>query len=390
MTPAAQIVSLGAAAGPTDEAAAAVAAALAATGLPATTRVVIDADGPALERALAADVAVTVVLVDAADAAGELVSRAVARVGGVDLDEGGPRRPRGAVVWTAPGAPPAWALDARRRAFVVLPRDAPLQPLLAAHLPPFVRAKLGGRRLALRTLRTAGASRAEITDRLSPWLGQAPAQDPAEVTVVPADGESWVRLRAEAATAAEAAEALVAAEARIAAVLGDDCYGRDDDTLEQVVGRLLADRRLTLAIAESCTGGLLGHRLTNVAGSSAYFERGVVVYSNRAKEELLGVPAEVLKAHGAVSAPCAEAMARGICRVSGSDCGLAVTGIAGPDGGTPTKPVGTVFVGCAVQGQVSAHHFHFAGSRASVKWQSAQMALDLLRRRLLRWQKASP
>jgi nicotinamide-nucleotide amidase len=149
-----------------------------------------------------------------------------------------------------------------------------------------------------------------------------------------------------------------------------------------VVGRLLSAHGLTLSVAESCTGGLLGHRLTNVSGSSAYFERGVVVYSNRAKQELLGVPDDLLRAHGAVSGPCAEAMARGICERSGSACGLAVTGIAGPDGGTPQKPVGTVFVGVAVAGNVTSRRFRFAGDREAIKWQSAQAALDLLRRSL--------
>ena len=137
-----------------------------------------------------------------------------------------------------------------------------------------------------------------------------------------------------------------------------------------------------LAVAESCTGGLLGHRLTGVPGSSAFFERGVIVYSNRAKQELLGVPEEILRTHGAVSRPCAEAMVRGICERSGAACGLAITGIAGPDGGTPTKPVGTVFIGVAVPGTVQARHFRFAGGRAAVKWQSAEVALDMLRRQL--------
>jgi len=175
---------------------------------------------------------------------------------------------------------------------------------------------------------------------------------------------------------------MAALERRIAEVLGEDCYGRDGETLEQAVGRRLSARGLTLATAESCTGGLVGHRLTGVAGSSAFFERGVVVYSNRAKEELLGVPAEILRTHGAVSGPCAEAMVRGICERSGAACGLSITGIAGPDGGTPTKPVGTVFIGLAVSGAVEARHFRFSGGRASVKWQSSQMALDMLRRSL--------
>jgi nicotinamide-nucleotide amidase len=140
-------------------------------------------------------------------------------------------------------------------------------------------------------------------------------------------------------------------------------------------------------MAESCTGGLVGHRLTNIAGSSRYVERGVVVYSNQAKEELLGVPAEMLRVHGAVSARVAEAMAAGICRISGSRCGLAVTGIAGPDGGTPAKPVGTVFIAAAVPGaggpRIEVRRFRFAGGREAVKWQSSQAALDMLRRALL-------
>jgi nicotinamide-nucleotide amidase len=107
-----------------------------------------------------------------------------------------------------------------------------------------------------------------------------------------------------------------------------------------------------------------------------------MVYSNHAKQELLGVDEAILRTHGAVSAPCAEAMARGISERAGGACGLSITGIAGPDGGTPTKPVGTVFIGLAFQGEVTARRFLFAGDRASVKWQSSVMALDMLRRRL--------
>ena len=164
--------------------------------------------------------------------------------------------------------------------------------------------------------------------------------------------------------------------------------------LESVVGRLLTERGLMVSVAESCTGGLLGHRLTGIPGSSRYFERGVIVYSNEAKEQLLGVPEPLLRAHGAVSAPVAEAMAAGICRIAGSACGLAVTGVAGPDGGSPAKPVGTVFIGCAAPAAsgavptVEVRHFRFAGGRDAVKWQSAQAALDLLRRALGRWSAA--
>jgi nicotinamide-nucleotide amidase len=222
----------------------------------------------------------------------------------------------------------------------------------------------------------------DLEERLAGWLAPGAAGGEVAVVVAPSDGEVLVRLRARAATAEAAAQALARLEAPLAAALGDDCYGADGESLEQAVGRRLTARGLTLAVAESCTGGLVGHRLTSVPGSSGFFERGVVVYSNRAKEELLGVPADVLGAHGAVSGPCAEAMVRGICERAGTACGLSITGIAGPDGGTPTKPVGTVFIGLAAPGVLEARHFRFAGGRAAVKWQSSQMALDMLRRSL--------
>jgi nicotinamide-nucleotide amidase len=261
----------------------------------------------------------------------------------------------------------------------VLPRGG-LGADLAALVIDLVRARLGRvAALAVRTLRTAGVSLAELEERLAPWLVPG---DGDVVLSASGEGEVWVRLRARAATPEAAAEALGALERRIVEVLGEDCYGRDGESLEQAVGRRLRARGMTVAVAESCTGGLVGHRLTSVSGSSAFFERGVVVYSNRAKEELLGVPSEILRTHGAVSGPCAEAMVRGICERSGTGCGLSITGIAGPDGGTPGKPVGTVFIGLAVAGAVEARHFRFAGGRAAVKWQSSQRALEMLRRSL--------
>jgi len=267
-----------------------------------------------------------------------------------------------------------------------LPRGADIAGIIARHLTPFLASRsTPGHVVLVRTLRTAGVALGDVEERLADWLGRAD-DGATTVTVVPGspggDFEVWVRI---AARGPGAAESLDRVEAQIAEALGDDCYGRDDETLEQVVGRLLRERGLTLSIAESCTGGLLGHRLTEVPGSSAYFERGVLVYSNQAKQDLLGVPEAILRAHGAVSAPCAEAMVRGVCTASGNPVGLAVTGIAGPDGGTPQKPVGTVFIGVGVAGDVEARRFQFSGDRSSIKWQSTQMALDMLRRKLQRW-----
>jgi nicotinamide-nucleotide amidase len=201
--------------------------------------------------------------------------------------------------------------------------------------------------------------------------------------VVDAGDECWARVRLRADSTAGADALFDALAPALRGAFGVAWYGVDDETLEAVVGRLLRARGLTVALAESCTGGLVGHRLTQVAGSSAYFERGFVVYSNEAKQALLGVPESVLREHGAVSAACAEAMARGARERAGTDVGISVTGIAGPDGGTPTKPVGIVFVGAADrQGAVVERH-RFDRDREGNKALSAVHALDLLRRRCL-------
>ena len=166
--------------------------------------------------------------------------------------------------------------------------------------------------------------------------------------------------------------------------LGDWLFAEGRDTMEEVVGRELAKRGLTVAVAESCTGGLIGHRLTQVAGSSAYVDRGAVCYSNRAKTEMLGVPADLIIQQGAVSKEVAAAMACGIRERANVSVGLSVTGIAGPGGGTETKPVGLVYIGLdGGTGQPIAQEFRFHGDRNVIKQRSSQAALDLLRRWLL-------
>jgi nicotinamide-nucleotide amidase len=382
---------------------AAVADALAAEGITLASRVFIEDDEAALERVLGYDDALTVVLAGGGGSAGDSVRRVLARATGTRLvlnervlaalqeryrrvDRPLPRRaerlallPQGATVWVAGDGESGWALVTGSRAFAVLARDGGVKAMIEQHLSPFARAWAFGRGTTLvRTLRIAGLL-ADVEERLVDWLGPD-----GEVTVstIPADGEVWVRLRARGSTPAEAARSAARAEAAIVSILGDDCYGRDGDTLEQVVARLLIERKLTLAVAESCTGGLLSHRLTSVPGSSAYFERGVLAYSDRAKKDLLGVPASVLRVPGAVSAEGAEAMARGVAALAGTPCGLAIAGIAGPDGGTPATPVGTIFVGLVVKGEALARRVYFSGERAAVKWQATQAALDLLRRGL--------
>ncbi len=154
--------------------------------------------------------------------------------------------------------------------------------------------------------------------------------------------------------------------------------GHPHPQVEERIGELLTRRGLTLAVAESCTAGLLGHRITSVSGSSAYFEGGVISYSNAAKERLLGVPHQTLIQHGAVSKETALAMASGARRLLGADIALSVTGIAGPTGGTPDKPVGLVYIGLAAEGEEISEKHSWHGDRSENKERSAQAALDLL------------
>src|SRR3989449_2243343 len=170
---------------------------------------------------------------------------------------------------------------------------------------------------------------------------------------------------------------------RVRVRLGQSVYAEGKDTMEEVVGRHLAAHHLTLAVAESCTGGLVGHRLTQVSGSSTYLDRVAVCYSDRAKVDLLGIPEALIRRHGAVSAEVAEAMARGIRSRSQAGVGLSVTGIAGPTGGTAQKPVGLVFAGLDAPGRRTTREFRFHGDRHSIKLRASQAALEMLRQWLV-------
>jgi len=197
-------------------------------------------------------------------------------------------------------------------------------------------------------------------------------------------GECEVRITARADSSDEADDLIQSVLAPIGARLGRLVYGYDADTLEEAAGRLLAQSGSTIACAESCTGGLVSAMLTNVAGSSGYFDRGIVTYSNRAKIEQLAVRAETLAAHGAVSRDTAVEMAAGVARAAGVDIGVSVTGIAGPGGGTDAKPVGTVHFALADtrRPSVITARMRFGGDRAAVRTRAAKFAMDLVRRHL--------
>ncbi len=287
--------------------------------------------------------------------------------------------PRGTTVLVGPeGGEPGLLAETGGALVVVLPSDPRLALALAReHLLPRVPRRAAEPVTLFRTLRLVGLDLAEVEARLPAALRGA---EGASGRTLEVDGELWVRLQLRGPTAAAAERLRADLEPALRAAFGAAWYGEDEETLEVVAGRLLRDRGLTVALAESCTGGLVGHRLTQVAGSSRYFERGLVVYSNAAKQALLGVPEALLARYGAVSGECAEAMARGVRHEAGTDLGLSVTGIAGPEGGTPAKPVGTVFVGLADARTAAVERYRFDRDREGNKALAALMALDLLRR----------
>lgn len=205
--------------------------------------------------------------------------------------------------------------------------------------------------------------------------------NPTLATLV-SQGEVQIRLTAKASNRQEAEALIAPVEAEIRQRLGEYILGVDEETLEVLVGRWLKELGWKLAVAESCTGGLLGHRITEVPGSSEYFQGGCVAYANEVKRDWLGVPEEVLQGYGAVSEPTARAMAEGARHRFGADVAVAITGIAGPSGGTPEKPVGLVYIAVAdPKGTVCSDH-RFPGTRSQIKARAVQMALYHLHQRL--------
>jgi nicotinamide-nucleotide amidase len=230
-----------------------------------------------------------------------------------------------------------------------------------------------------RTLRLFGVSEAQLQGII---CGIPDFQQGVTVGFYPNFPETHLSLTVRGIDRSELNAILDRLTATLAREVGDALLGANEVTLEELVGRLLKERGLTLAVAESCTGGLIGHRLTNVPGSSDYFLGGVVSYSNEAKQDLLRVPAEVLAQNGAVSPETAQDMARGVRETFHAAVGLSVTGIAGPSGGSSAKPVGKVYIGLATPAGEDVWHYQFHGSRTQIKTLTAETALDRLRRKL--------
>lgn len=294
--------------------------------------------------------------------------------------------PRGATLLeNVNGTAPGLWIEHGRTALVLLPGPPrEMAPMFDLVVRERLASRGGGGGLFRRVLKITGRTESDVDAHAQPiyakWTNQPV---PISTTILAVFGQIELHLTAHAGSRAEAAAALDRAIDELGRELGPAVYSADGRQLEAVVGNLLRQKQLTVAVAESCTGGLLASRLTDVPGSSDYMDRGVVCYSNRAKVDLAGVAELLLAEHGAVSEPVARAMAEGIRARAGTDVGIGVTGIAGPGGGTPQKPVGTVAVAVVVGRNVQIRTFQFVGGREQVKFQAAQAAMNMLRLMLI-------
>jgi len=294
--------------------------------------------------------------------------------------------PRGAVVLANPnGTAPGLWIERGRSAVVLLPGPPrEMKPMFELATRERLSLRSGRAGLYRRVLRITGRTESDVDTRAQPvygrWVSQAV---PISTTILAVLGQIELHLTARAGDQAEAEQALDSAVQQLRAVLGDSIYSDDGRQLEVVIGDLLRLKGMRIAVAESCTGGLLSSRLTDVPGSSEYVDRGAVCYSNQAKVGMLGISETLIAEHGAVSEPVARAMADGIQARSNATVAIGVTGIAGPGGGTPEKPVGTVAVAAVPARATRSHVFRFSGERDQVKFQASQAALDMVRRMLI-------
>lgn len=282
------------------------------------------------------------------------------------------------------GTAPGMLFERDNKFFIALPGiPYEMKQMIDEFVLPLFSNFNNGRIILHRTLRTTGIAEAFLSeligdiDELTKVASLAFLPSPTGVSLrISATSDSYKNVR----------EAIAEVENKIRSKANDYIYGTDDETIEQVLGKLLSERNLTIAVAESCTGGLIANRITNVPGSSKYFERGIVTYSNRSKTDLLGVPENLIIKHGAVSEEVAKAMAAGIREISKTDIGISTTGIAGPTGATPDKPLGLVWIGYADLKNLITKKFLFGDDRVRVKIRSSQAAMELIRRIILKIQ----
>ena len=258
------------------------------------------------------------------------------------------------------------------------PRE--MKPMFENHVRARLEKLAGDTRFATRVLRVSGLGESAVDEKIAPIYTKY--ENP-QTTILFNSSEIEIHLKAHGRTEADAEALIDDLSLKIEKELGNSAFSFRGETMEEVVGRRLAMTEFTVAVAESCTGGLIAQRLTSVPGSSKYFIEGVVTYSNESKTRLLGVDKKLIKEFGAVSQQVARDMARGVRHRAKTDFGLAVTGVAGPGGGTEEKPVGLVYIALADDAHTEHKKLTIPGDRELVRWRASQAALDMLRRRLI-------
>ncbi|MBO0723184.1 MAG: nicotinamide-nucleotide amidohydrolase family protein, partial [Blastocatellia bacterium] len=257
------------------------------------------------------------------------------------------------------------------------PRE--LQPMFDSSVMPVIKQGAGDLLIIRRKLSIYGLTESRVDEIAAPIYTEY--ANPS-TTILFKDGQIELHLTAQASAEGEAIRLLDELEGRLDKALEDYIFSKNDETLEEVVGSLLRSKGYTLATAESCTGGLLSGRITDIPGSSDYFLEGAVTYSNEAKTRQVGVPQKLIEEHGAVSEEVAKAMAEGTRERAGSTFGIGITGIAGPSGGTAERPVGLVYIALAGDMQTDVKKFLFPGDRQLIRTLSVNAALDMIRRRI--------
>ena len=279
------------------------------------------------------------------------------------------------------GSAPGLYLEQGSCAIALLPGPPrEMKPMFENHVKPRLEKIAGDVRFATRLMRVTGMGESAVDEKISTIYTQF---DNPQTTILFNSSEIEIHLRAHGRTEADAEALLDHLSLKIEQALGNSVFSFRGETMEEVVGRRLAMTEFTLAVAESCTGGLIAQRLTSVPGSSKYFTEGLVTYSNESKTRLLGVDKKLIKEFGAVSQQVARDMARGVRHKAKTDFGLAVTGIAGPNGGTDEKPVGLVYIALADDAHTEHKKLTLPGDRELIRWRASQAALDMLRRRLI-------
>lgn len=290
--------------------------------------------------------------------------------------------PEGAVVIPNPrGSAPGLWIETNGHIVILLPGvPSELRAMFDQEVRPRLTRLGHDERLFTRDLRITGLPESEVEQRVSPLYALYPDT---ETTILASPPGIQLHPRVWSRDAAKANQILDEMVKRMALALGEHLYSTDGEQMEEVVARVLTENRATIAVAESCTGGLLAERLTNIPGSSSYFLGGVVCYSNELKSALVDVPAELIESKGAVSPEVALALAEGIRKTTGATIGVGVTGIAGPGGGTPEKPVGLVHIAIADERGPRERRFQFPGDRERIRMHASQTALDSVRRYFL-------